>query len=112
VEGWNAAVAKANKFIAQLSLTEKASMVTGNSSGGACVGNIAPIKRIGFPGLCTQDGPTALNRADLVSIFPAGLSAAASWDKDLIYQRGNALASEFREKGVQILLGSVLPLHK
>lgn len=66
---------------------------------------VAAIPRLGFTGLCTQDGPTALNRADLVSVFPAGLTAAASWDEDLIYARAHALASEFREKGVQILLG-------
>ncbi|KAH8594126.1 glycosyl hydrolase family 3 N terminal domain-containing protein [Bisporella sp. PMI_857] len=107
VRDWNAAQAKANKFIAQLTLEEKASMVTGNSSAGACIGNIRAIPRLGFGGLCTQDGPTALNRADLISVFPAGLTAAASWDKDLIYERGNALAMEFRDKGVHILLGPV-----
>ncbi|PVH78843.1 glycoside hydrolase family 3 protein [Cadophora sp. DSE1049] len=102
---WAAATEKANRFIAQLNLTEKAEMVTGRSAAGSCIGNIAAIPRLGFTGLCTQDGPTALNRADLVSIFPAGLTAAASWDEDLIYARAHALASEFREKGVQIMLG-------
>lgn len=89
-----------------MTLQEKAGLVTGDSSaGGTCIGNIAAIPRLSFPGLCSQDGPTALNRADLVSIFPAGLTAAASWDEDLMYQRANALANEFRDKGVNILLG-------
>ena len=48
------------------------------------------------------DGPTAYNRADLVSVFPAGLTAAASWDEDLIYQRALALGSEFRDKGSHV----------
>jgi len=52
-----------------------------------------------------MDGPTALNRVDLVSIFPSGITAAASWDKDLIYGRANALGNEFRDKGVHVLLG-------
>ncbi|KAH7417559.1 beta-glucosidase [Cadophora sp. MPI-SDFR-AT-0126] len=106
---WASAAEKANRFISQLSLTEKAQMVTGNSSAGYCIGNsvspVAAIPRLGFTGLCTQDGPTALNRADLISIFPSGVTAAASWDEELIYARANALASEFRDKGVQILLG-------
>ncbi|KAH6698355.1 putative glycosyl hydrolase [Leptodontidium sp. MPI-SDFR-AT-0119] len=102
---WKAATDKANAFIAQLNLSEKAAMVTGNSSAGYCIGNIAAIPRLNYTGICTQDGPTALNRADLVSVFPAGLTAAASWDEDLIYARAYALASEFREKGAQVLLG-------
>lgn len=82
-------------------------MVTGNSSAGGCIGNIGAIPRLGYLGLCSQDGPTALNRADMVSIFPAGLTAAASWDRDLIYERGNALANEFRDKGAHVVLGFV-----
>jgi beta-glucosidase len=83
-------------------------MVTGNSSaGGGCIGTLEAFPDLGFGGLCSMDGPTALNRADLVSIFPAGLTAAASWDRDLIYERGNSLANEFRDKGVHVLLGYV-----
>lgn len=36
---WKAATDKANAFIAQLNLSEKAAMVTGNSSAGYCIGN-------------------------------------------------------------------------
>ncbi|CZR61747.1 related to beta-glucosidase 1 precursor [Phialocephala subalpina] len=89
---WESAFQKANAFVAQLNLTEKAGMVTGNIFG-ACDGNIVPIERIGFPGLCLSDGPAAVRPADLVSVFPAGLTAAASWDRDLIYQRGLFLGS-------------------
>ncbi|WYZ46121.1 hypothetical protein EsH8_IX_000346 [Colletotrichum jinshuiense] len=106
---WNAAVAKATAFVAQLNLTEKTQMVTGKLGleAGGCIGNIVPIERIGFPGLCLLDGPTALDRADLVSVFPAGLTTAASWDKELIYQRGKALGEEFHDKGVHVGLGPV-----
>ncbi|KFZ08204.1 hypothetical protein V502_09489 [Pseudogymnoascus sp. VKM F-4520 (FW-2644)] len=80
-------------------------MVTGGD--GPCIGNIVPIERLGFSGICMADGPTAYNRADLVSVFPAGLTAAASWDKDLIYQRALALGSEFRDKGSHVGLAPV-----
>lgn len=103
--GWEAALAKANAFISQLNLTEKVYMVTGVSS--ACVGTIMPIPRLNFSGLCLQDGPAAIRVADLASAFPAGLTAAATWDKDLIYKRGNAMAQEFRAKGAHIILGPV-----
>jgi beta-glucosidase len=83
-------------------------MVTGSSASGPCIGNIVPIARIGFPGLCISDGPTAVNRMDFVSIFPAGLTVAVSWDTDLMYQRGFSVGSEFRDKGVHIGLGYVI----
>ena len=102
------ATEKANRFIASLTLEQKSKMVTGNGSAGGCIGNLEAFPSLGFNGLCSMDGPTALNRADLISVFPAGLTAAASWDRDLIYERANALANEFRDKGVHVLLGLVL----
>ncbi|WQF85900.1 Putative glycoside hydrolase, family 3, glycoside hydrolase family 3 domain, immunoglobulin [Colletotrichum destructivum] len=109
VRNREAAVSKAAAFVARLNLTEKTRMVTGRLGleAGGCIGNIAPVERVGFPGLCLLDGPTALDRADLVSVFPAGLTTAASWDKELIYQRGRALGDEFRDKGVHVGLGPV-----
>jgi beta-glucosidase len=83
-------------------------MVTGVP--GPCVGSVAPIARIGFGGLCLQDGPLAIRQADYASVFPAGLSAAASWDLGLIYQRGMDMGSEFKGKGANIALGSVISL--
>ncbi|KAH9215797.1 beta2 tomatinase [Leptodontidium sp. 2 PMI_412] len=96
---------KANAFISQLNVTEKVAIVTG--AGGSCIGNIAPIPRLNFSGLCLSDGPSGVNRNDLVSVFPAGLTAAASWDKTLVYQRGFAMGSEFKAKGVHVGLGPV-----
>jgi hypothetical protein len=101
--GWSSALSQASAFVSRLNLTEKTSMVTGVT--GPCVGNIAPIPRLGFDGLCLQDGPLAIRQADYASVFPAGLSAAASWDLSLIYQRGVELGSEFKGKGANIALG-------
>ncbi|KAJ2982781.1 hypothetical protein NUW58_g6370 [Xylaria curta] len=73
LEGWETAVRKANDFIAQLNLTEKVGLTTGNIQG-PCTGNIDAIPRLNFSGLCLQDGPLGLRQADLVSEFPAGIS--------------------------------------
>lgn len=51
------------------------------------------------------DGPTAVNRNDLVSVFPAGLTVAATWDKDHFENRGKAIGREFKGKGAHIALG-------
>ena len=100
--GWSAALAQAQAFLAQLNLTEKAYVVTGVR--GPCVGSIAPIPRLGFGGLCLQDGPAAIRVADYSSVFPAGITTAASWDKSMIFQRGVAMGQEFRDKGANIIL--------
>lgn len=103
--GWQDALAKAQAFVDELTLEEKAQMVTGVP--GPCVGNILAIDRLGFPGLCLQDGPLAIRVASYASIFSAGVSAAASWDKDVMYERGLAMGAEFRGKGAHIYLGYV-----
>jgi beta-glucosidase len=72
------------------------------------VGNIAPISRLGFGGLCLQDGPLSIRQAVDASVFSAGLSVAASWDRSLAHQRGVYLATEFREKGSHVALGPVV----
>lgn len=80
-------------------------MVTGTP--GPCVGNILAIPRLGFSGLCLHDGPLSIRVADYASVFPAGVSAAASFDKNLLYQRGLAMGQEFKAKGAHVLLGPV-----
>lgn len=94
---------KAKAFVSELTLEEKSGMVTGTP--GPCVGNIVAIPRLGFPGLCLQDGPLAIRVVDYASVFPAGVSAAASFDRDLIRQRGILMGAEFKGKGAHIALG-------
>ncbi|CZR54957.1 probable beta-glucosidase G [Phialocephala subalpina] len=103
--GWEGALAKAKAFVAELTLEEKSTMVTGYP--GPCVGNIIAIERLGFPGLCLQDGPLAIRVADYASVFPAGVSTAASFDRELMYERGLMMGAEFKAKGAHIALAPV-----
>ncbi|KAJ4363052.1 hypothetical protein N0V83_010170 [Neocucurbitaria cava] len=105
VGGWEDALEKAKAFVAQLTIEEKADMVTGQA--GPCVGNIVSIPRLGFSGLCLQDGPLAIRVADYASVFSAGVSAGATWDKDIMYERGLAMGQEFKAKGAHVVLGPV-----
>lgn len=102
---WTAAFAQASSFVNELTLAEKAQMVTGTA--GPCVGNIGPIPRLNFSGLCLQDGPLAIRQATYASVFSAGLSVAASWDRKLARQRGVDMATEFKGKGAHVALGPV-----
>lgn len=68
--GWEEALEKAKDWVAQLTTEEKSALVTGTE--GPCVGNIAPIPRLGFNGLCLQDGPLAIRQAVYANVYPAG----------------------------------------
>lgn len=74
---------------------------------GPCVGNTYPVETIGYPSLCLQDGPLGVRYASNVSAFPAGVQAASTWDRELMYQRGLALGKEAKGLGVHVQLGPV-----
>ncbi|KAH8202780.1 hypothetical protein TruAng_003051 [Truncatella angustata] len=83
--------------------------LTGGYSGdNICSGNIHPVPRLGFPGLCLSDGPSGLRSTNFVSSWPAGFSVGASWNRNLAQQRGVGMAKEFKAKGVQVALGPVV----
>ncbi|KAK0537494.1 hypothetical protein OC835_001733 [Tilletia horrida] len=103
---WATAIDKAQALVARLTLEEKVTLATGRGwQVSQCVGNIAAIPRVGFPGLCLQDSPLGVRFADRVTVFPAGITTAATFSKDLMYQRGKAMGEEFRTKGANIQLG-------
>ncbi|KAG9101094.1 hypothetical protein FRC07_010356, partial [Ceratobasidium sp. 392] len=56
------------------------------------------------------DSPLGVRYADRVTAFPAGINAAATWDRDLIRQRGEAMGREFKGKGVHVALGPMMNL--
>ncbi|WVQ75626.1 hypothetical protein IAR50_005255 [Cryptococcus sp. DSM 104548] len=103
---WDAAHEKARSYLSDWSLADKVSLSTGIGwQQGRCVGNIGAVESKGFGGLCLQDSPLGVRLADYVSAFPAGINAAATFDKDLIYARGYAMGQEFKGKGAHVALG-------
>jgi beta-glucosidase len=55
--------------------------------------------------ICLQDGPVGVRFTDFNSVFPAGINAAATFDKVLMFKRAQAMAQEFKGKGVNVMLG-------
>ncbi|TGO53794.1 hypothetical protein BOTNAR_0286g00100 [Botryotinia narcissicola] len=111
---WTHALYLARTFVSQLNITEKSNIVTGTYHATTldgefmnCIGNISPIPRLNFTGICLNDGPAAVARQDLFSLFSSGVTLAATWDRDLVYQSYWALGEEFREKGTHVALGPV-----
>lgn len=89
-----------------MSVVEKVNITTGTGwSQDLCVGNTAPANSVGFPPLCLQDGPLGLRFSDHSTAFPAGITVGATWNRDLMYKRGEAHGQEAKGKGINIILG-------
>ncbi|KAI0599636.1 putative beta-glucosidase A [Biscogniauxia sp. FL1348] len=108
-DGWADAYARARKLAANLTLVEKVNLTTGTGNqADLCTGTTGAVPRLGFRGLCLQDGPVGVRYTDLNSAFPGGISAAATWSRSLLWRRGEALGKEFRDKGIDVQLGPVV----
>ncbi|KAK4569518.1 hypothetical protein LTR86_003281 [Recurvomyces mirabilis] len=105
---------RAAELVGQMSLPEKVNITTGIGwSMGMCVGNTGPVDRLGFPSLCLQDGPLGLRFVGNATAFPAAITVGATWNKQLMYDRGRAHGLEARLKGINVLLGpSMGPLGR
>lgn len=109
VKEWAESYAKAAKMVSKMSLPEKVNVTTGTGwSMGLAVGNTGPAIHVGFPGLALQDGPLGIRMADNITAFPAGITVGATWNKQLMYDRGKAHALEARAKGINVLLGPAI----
>jgi beta-glucosidase len=105
---WGPAYQKAAALVSQMTLQEKVNLTGGVSAKNGCSGNIPPISRLGFPGLCLSDAGNGLRSADYVSSWPSGLHVGASWNRDLAHSRALGMSGEFRAKGVNMALGPVV----
>ena len=75
---------------------------------GLCVGNTGPANSVGFPSLCLQDSPLGIRFVDNATAFPAGITVGATWNRDLMRQRGAAHGKEAKGKGINVLLGPAM----
>ena len=108
---WDEAVALATTFAKQMTLEEKCNMTAGVP--GVCVGTVTPVPRLNFNGLCFKDSPSGVgNHVPFSTAFVAGIQIAATWDRDLFYQRAAALAQEFRAKGANFALGPMMNIDR
>ncbi|ORX45863.1 glycoside hydrolase [Hesseltinella vesiculosa] len=106
---WEEAYSLARPLIDQMSLEQKVNMTTGMGwTITPCVGNSHPITNPDFPSMCYQDSPLGVRMAHNVTAWPAGITAAATFDRRILNLRGVGMAQEFREKGVHVQLGPAI----
>lgn len=97
-------------LIKQMTLEEKAALCTG-----AGPWKTTPVERLGIPEMMVSDGPHGVRRVVgeeslsakslPATCFPTASCLASTWDKDLVYEMGEALAEEAIGLNVDVLLG-------
>ncbi len=110
---------KYEKIIKQMTLEEKARMMSGKNTW-----ETVDFPQYGIPSMCLSDGPHGLRRqagagdhlglnASLpATCFPTAASVANSWDEQLGEEIGTALAEEAVTMGVNVILGPGLNIKR
>ena len=99
-------------LVASLDLTRKARLISGGG-----IFRTSPEPAVGMRAVVTSDGPIGVrgerwDEADTALALPSCTAMAASWDEELVTRLGALLAAEARRKGVDMLLGPTLNLHR
>jgi beta-glucosidase len=103
---------KIKDLISQMTLEEKASLCSGKD-----FWYLKGVERLDIPSIMVTDGPHGLRKQagdsskigieDTVpaTCFPTASALAATWDRDLIFEVGEALGEECRQEKVGVILG-------
>ena len=103
---------RVHDLLSQLTLDEKASLAAGEDHW-----HTPPVERVGIPRFKMSDGPIGVRGArnpggPRSACFPCGTALAATWDVALIEEVGVDLGLEAKEKGVHLLLGPTVNIHR
>ncbi|MCU1496070.1 MAG: glycoside hydrolase family 3 domain protein [Acidimicrobiales bacterium] len=99
-------------LLAELTLEEKASLVSGSGFWWT-----RKVDRLGIPSIMVSDGPHGLRRQPRstdhlgmgesvpATCFPTASALGSSWDADLAREVGDAIGQEARHQGLSVVLG-------
>ena len=124
---------RVSDVLSQMTLEEKLHLLKGSGISSAmgsdyvptaipgAVGTIVPTPRLGLPTIYLSDGPAGLrieptregsDRTYYATAFPIGTQLASTWNTDLVYKVGQAMGSEARSYGVDVILGPGANIHR
>ncbi len=101
-------------LLAEMTLMQKLSLLAGDNiiaaaTGDPYVGISEGIPELGIPDLRMSDGPVGV-RGSPATAFPTPLSLASSFNPELAWRTGKAVANEVRHKGNDLLHAPVLDI--
>ena len=98
---------RAAELTAKMTLSEKIAYISGLRSF-----YIRAVERLGIPQIRMADGPQGVRNNTKSTLFPCGMMTAATWNRDLALDLGQALARDCRARGVSILLGPGVNIYR
>ena len=110
---------KIKELVSKMTLEEKAAMCSG-----ADFWHTEAVERLGIPASMVSDGPHGLrkqdDKADHLGVnesikavcFPAGCGTAASFNRELLKEMGEALGNECQAEGVSVILGPAVNIKR
>ena len=108
-----------NEILNQLTLEEKACLLSGHKSW-----HTNKVSRVGLPSIFLTDGPhglrkkkdddkvAGLGQTELSTCFPAACTTGTSWNKNLLYKMGVAMGEECRYYNVNLILGPAVNIKR
>lgn len=100
--------ARARELVSAMTLEEKISYLSGETPF-----SLRPIERLGIPRILLADGPQGIrNHCTRSTLYPCGIAAASTWNRDILRQYGESLADDARARGVGILLGPGVNIYR
>jgi len=104
--------ARIEEALAALSLEEKVRLLTGRD-----FWNTWPIEKIGLRAMLFSDGPSGVrgerwDEREPSLNLPSATALGAAFDTGLAHRYGAVLAAEARRKGVDVVLGPTINLHR
>jgi beta-glucosidase len=108
-----------DEIIAQMTLEEKVEMLHSKT-----IMSSEGVPRLGIPDIKYADGPFAVREevgdgfrplgleTDYATYYPTGSALAATWSGDLAYDYGNALGTEARRRGKDVILGPAMNIQR
>ncbi len=101
-------VNRAKELVAQMTLDEKLSLISGNSDGMS----LRAIPRLGIPALQMHDGPQGIGQGIKGIFFPCGMLTAATWDRNMAKLMGESLATDFKDHNTDVILGPGVNIYR
>jgi beta-glucosidase len=107
------------RLIGEMTLEEKVSLCSGKD-----MWRLKGLERLGIPSIAVSDGPHGLRKQDgggdnfgmkssgPAVCFPTAAGLAATFNRELLYVLGRALAGECQAMDVQILLGPAVNIKR
>lgn len=107
------------KLISQMTLEEKAGMCSGLD-----FWHLKGLERLRIPSVMVSDGPHGLRKQDLEAdhlginesikavCFPPAVLSACSFDRDLLYELGDAIGKEAQSQDLSVVLGPAVNIKR